>query len=286
MSKTIKIQILHGLAISSAKNETYQKGVVDKAVDSKLVAAAFHEQAGNEAYHEAMLKRFLFTQIEKLKTYFADYLTGEGLQAEDATIDSTEDNGVTEILLSVSDRFNDGYVKTLARLSQKYVEDRMIHLWWVPVSKDFATLYAGVAEDDMAAILNCFHKTAPKAPTFHWPASIYVSYPILPTRNGIPFSFWPDSEGVNTPEILFGNPWLMGIGDNTDITYEIVGEGGVLCMDDIVVRADNPCCQPYITPQGRWALRACCKGHTIVTLFSRHNDNVFVKFAVRITDVQ
>ena len=285
MSKTIKIQILHALAISSAKNETYQKGVVEKAADPKLVAAAFHEQAGNETYHEAMLKRFLFTQIEKLKTYFADYLTGEGLLSQDATIDSSEADGVTTILLSVSDRFNDGYVKTLARLSQKYVEDRMIHLWWVPVSKDFATLYAGVAEDDIAAILNCFHKTAPKAPSYQWPASIIVSFPIMPTRNGIPFSFGPNSEGVNTPEILFGNPWLMGIGDNTEITYEIVGENGEAVMDDVVVRADNGCCQPFLTQEGRWALRACCKGHTIVTLFSRHNDNVFAKFAVRITDV-
>ena len=44
MSKTIKIQIIHSLALNSAKNETYQKGVVDQAVDAKLITAAFHEQ--------------------------------------------------------------------------------------------------------------------------------------------------------------------------------------------------------------------------------------------------
>ena len=66
MSKTIKIQILHALAMNSAKNETFQKGVVDKAGDPKLIQAAFHEQAGNEQYHEAMLGRYRFSQIELL----------------------------------------------------------------------------------------------------------------------------------------------------------------------------------------------------------------------------
>ena len=54
MSKNIKIQIIHSLALNSAKNETYQKAIVDKAVDQKLVVAAFHQMASNEAYHETM----------------------------------------------------------------------------------------------------------------------------------------------------------------------------------------------------------------------------------------
>lgn len=282
MSKNIKIQIIHSLAVNSAKNETYQKGVVDKAVDAKLIRAAFHEQAGNEAYHETMLRRFLLTQIEKLKTYFSDYLTGGGNIAEDATIDSTEANGMTEIVLNVSDRFNDGYVKTLARLSQKYVEDRMIHLWWVPVSKEFASLYAQVAEDDLDGIMNCFHKTAPEAPRYQFPTAIEIRYPIIPERNGTPGYITPDNSAVIQPEILFGNPWIIGRGQESEISYILTGENDRKPVDDIIVRADNPCCRPCIGSDGRWCLRGCSTGHTIVTLFSRHNDQVFAKFAVRI----
>ena len=282
MSKTIKIQILHELAMNSAKNETYQKGVVDKAIDPKLITAAFHEQAGNEAYHEAMLSRYMFSQIEILKTFFADYLTGGGNVAEDATISGTEENGVTEILLSVSDRFNDGYVKTLARLSQKFVEDRMIYLWWHSVSKEFAAIYGGAAEEDRAGIMACFLKTAPSAPVYRFPTSIVLRYPIIPERNGVPGYITPNGSDTIDPEILFSNPWVIGRGQESEISYTLTGENGKMPVDDIVVRADNPCCLACIGPDGRWLVRGISKGYSVVTLFSRHNDQVFAKFAVRV----
>lgn len=283
MSKTIKIQILHALAMNSAKNETYQKGVVDKAVDPKLITAAFHEQAGNEQYHEAMLGRYMFSQIELLKTFFADYLTGGGNLAEDATIDSTEADGVTEILLNVSDRFNDGYTKTIARLSQKFVEDRMVYLWWHSVSKEFAAIYLGAAEEDRTAIQNCFHKTAPEAPVYRFPTAIEIRYPIIPDREGYPGYITPDNKAVVPPEILFSNPWIIGRGQESEISYTLSGEDGRKPIDDIIVRADDTyCCLPAIGSNGRWLLRGITPGHTIVTLFSRHDDTVFASFAVRI----
>lgn len=283
MSKTIKIQILHELAMNSAKNETYQKGVVEKAVDAKLITAAFHEQAGNEAYHEAMLSRYMFSQIEVLKTFFADYLTGGGNIAEDATISGTEANGVTDILLSVSDRFNDGYVKTLARLSQKFVEDRMTYLWWHSVSKEFAAIYGGAAEEDRAGIMACFNKTAPSAPVYRFPVSIEIRYPIIPARGDVPGIITPDNTGHVQDVQLFSNPWIIGIGDDSEISYTIHGEdNGVSVIDDIMVRADNPCCQPCIGSDGCWHLRGMSAGFSVVTLFSRHNDQVFAKFAVRV----
>lgn len=283
MSKTIKIQILHELAMHSAKNETYQKGVVDKAVDPKLITAAFHEQAGNEAYHEAMLNRYLFTQIELLKTFFSDYLTGGGNIAEDATIDSTEENGVSEILLSVSDRFNDGYVKTIARLAQKYVEDRMVYLWWNSVSKDFAAIYMAAAEEDLAGIRTCFTKTAPKAPTYRFPTQIDIVYPIIPERDGIPGIITQVSEESLPVEMLFSNPWRISRGSETEVSYTLSGENDKKPIDDIIVRADNPCCMPFIAADGHWCLRGKSEGYSIITLFSRHNDQVFAKFAVRVT---
>ena len=270
--KIIKIQIIHSLARNSAKNETFQKGVVDKAVDQKLVVAAYHEQAGNEPYHEAMLGRYLFSQIERLKTLFADYLTGEGNLAEDATIDSTETDGVTDILLSVSDRFNNGFVKTLARLAQKYVEDRMVYLWWLPVSKEFAALYEKAAEDDLQGIIRCFSKKAPQAPTYDFPTAITLRYPLLPPV--------PATVPAQT---LFANPFIIAKGDSTEISYTLTGENGRMPIDDIIVRCDNACCKPCITSNGRWSLKAEKAGFTVVTLFSRHNDNVHASFAVRVT---
>ena len=282
MSKTIKIQIIHSLAMNSAKNETYQKGVVDKAVKPDLITAAFHEQAGNEAYHEAMLGRYMFSQIELLKTFFSDYLTGGGNVAEDATIDSTEADGVSEILLKVSDRFNDGYVKTLARLSQKYVEDRMIYLWWHSVSKEFAAIYAGAAEEDLAGIRGCFNKVAPSAPTYDFPTAIELRYPIIPERDHVPGYITPDNRDTIEPEMLFANPWVIGLGSETEISYTLSGEDNRKPIDDIIVRADNTCCQPFIMSNGRWCIRGQQTGYAIVTLFSRHNDQVFNSFAVRV----
>lgn len=283
MSKTIKIQIIHALAMQSAKNETYQKGVVDKAVDQKLVAAAFHEQAGNEAYHEAMLGRYMFSQIEVLKTFFSDYLTGDGNLAEDATIDSTEAEGITTILLSVSDRFNNGYVKTIARLSQKFVEDRMIYHWWLSVSKEFAAIYATAAEEDKTTILNCFHKTAPTAPAYNFPTAIHVLYPLIPERNTTPGYITPDNKDVIPVETLYSNPWLIGRGNESEISYTLEGEDGKAPIDDIVIRCDNPCCHAFIGKNGRWNVKGVSKGYTVITLFSRHNDNVFAQFAIRVT---
>lgn len=275
--KTIKIQIIHSLALNSAKNETYQKGVVDKAVKPELITAAFHSQAGNEAYHEAMLQRSMLTQIEKLKTYFSDYLTGDGNLAEDATISSTEEGGVSEIVLNVSDRFNNGYVKTLARLAQKYVEDRMIHLWWLPVSKEFASIYATAAEDDLEGIKGCFNKTAPAKPVYQFPTSIDIRYPLIPCNGYIT----PDNNTVPT-ETLLNNPWVISRGSMCDISYVLSGEDGNKPIDDIVVRADNPCCNPFIQPNGCWSVEGKAIGYAIITLFSRHNDQVFAKFAIRV----
>lgn len=283
MSKTIKIQIIHSLAMNSAKNETYQKGVVDKAVKPELITAAFHEQAGNEQYHEAMLGRYMFSQIELLKTYFSDYLTGGGNVAEDATISGTEADGVSEILLKVSDRFNDGYVKTLARLSQKYVEDRMIFLWWHSVSKEFAAIYANAAEEDLTGIQGCFNKVAPSAPTYDFPTAIELRYPIIPERDNVPGYITPDNKAVIMPEMLFSNPFVISLGQESEISYVLTGEDGRKPIDDIIVRADNPrCCQPFIMNNGGWCLQGQQTGFTVITLFSRHNDQVFNSFAVRV----
>ena len=275
----IKITLIQSLIINSVKNETYHRGQLMKAADEKSSAVAYHDQAGDESHHEAMLLRSMFSQVERLKTWFSDYLAGTGYLANDPLIDSEEQGDIINISLEVSDRFNTGYVKTLARLSQKYVEDRMIHLWWSSSDDKLSAMYAKIAEDDLAGIRRCFNKKSPKAPAYNYPTAINLSYPIIPDRDGIPG--WINGNSAVTPLMLFSNPWYIGQGENSDISYTVTGDAEGAVLDDVVVRADDPCCVPVIN-DGHWGLHGCHKGITIVTLFSRHDDTVFAKFCVRV----
>ena len=281
MSQTIKITLIQSVIINSVKNETFQTGNVVKATDGKAITRAYHEQAGDEAYHERMLARAMFTQVEKLKTWFAEYLSGTGNVVEDPLIDSDEQGGSFNILLSVSDRFNLGYTKTLARLSQKYVEDRMIHLWWAASDRDKSAFYAQLAEDDLVGIMRCFNKTAPDAPEYQFADAITLKYPILPS-NGTSLS--GDGGGIVPETTLLQHPYLIGTGQESEITYALSRADGGKPIDDILTRADNECCTVCLDDRGRWCIRGRYRGVSVITLFSRHDDNVFARFAVRVTD--
>ena len=78
MNNTITLTLLKPLIIESVKNETFQKGRYDKAVDQKAINVAYVEQAGNEDYHERILQRSLYTSLEELKTHLSDYLSTDG----------------------------------------------------------------------------------------------------------------------------------------------------------------------------------------------------------------
>lgn len=278
MSKTIKITLLKALAVNTAKNETFQTGVIDKAADQKNVTVAFHESAGDDKYHERMLARGFFTQCEMLKTWFSEYLTGSGNTVEDALVSSEENDEAVDISLKVSDRFNLGYVKTLARLSQKYVEDRMIHLWWATSDKEKSAYYGKLAEDDLAAITQCFNKTAPSAPSYNFPSDINIQFPIL-EAGGISK---PDNEVP--ADTLMSYPYIIAAGEETEITYALSCKSGAKPTDDIVVRADDGCCMPCLDDLGRWQIRGIKPGMSIITLQSRHDDTVFARFALRVTE--
>lgn len=281
MAKEIKITLIQSLIVNSVKNETFKRGQVVKAADEKSIASAFHEQAGDDQYQEAMIGRAMFSQAEKLKTWFSDYLSGTGYLADDPTISQEEQNGTIEICLQVSDRFNNGFVKTLARLGQKYVEDRIIHLWWASTNPDLSKFYAQIAEDDLVGIRRCFNKTAPATPSYNFPTAINLLYPVIPQRNDIPGIITPENADTIEPEELYSNPWIIALGSDSEISYTLTGDDGNAPIDDIIVRADNLCCQPFMN-KGQWGLRGVKKGFSVITLFSRHNDQVFAKFAVHI----
>ncbi len=279
MSKIIKITLLKELAVNSVKNDTFKAGVIDKADDQKKITKAYHESAGDDEYDERMLARGFFSQCEMLKTWFSEYLTGSGNTVDDPLVSSDESGESVEISLRVSDRFNLGYVKTLARLGQKYVEDRMLHLWWSTSDEKKAVFYAKLAEEDLAGITQCFNKTAPSAPSYNFPDSITLSFPIIDSRANV-----PDASGIVFADTLMSYPYIIAAGEETEITYVLSCESGKKPVDDIIVRADDGCCMPCLDELGRWQVRGIKPGISIITLQSRHDDRVFARFALRVTE--
>ena len=275
MSQVVKITLIRSLAVNSAKNETFLKGTLDKAATDKAITVAYHEQAGDEQYHERMLARAFYTSVEKLKTWFSDYLAGSGSVADNPLVDSDETDE-KEILLTVSDRFNTDYVKTLARLSQKYVEDRMVYLWYASIDEKKAAFYAQIADEGLEGIKRCFQKTAPSAPHYNFPTAITLRYPIIPNSNA----------GSNTQAAMpeYAHPVIIQRGQNTEISYILTGENGQRPIDDIIVKCDNGCCHPYLDEHGNWCIAGDKIGLAVITLFSRHNDQVSASFVLRVTN--
>lgn len=273
----ISITLIKSLAVNSAKNDTFLAGQVLKAADQKNIALAYHEAAGDDLYHIRMLERGFYTQAEKLKTWFEEYVTGTGNIADNPLVDTDEEYDTVRIMLQVSERFNLGFTKTLARLSQKYVEDRMIHLWWAPIDERKSAYYAKLAEEDLEGIRKCFAKTEPAPPQYCFPDTITLQFPLLTNS-----AMSSPATGIVPAETLLSNPYIIAVGEETEITYTISSASGKKPIDDIIVRADNGCCMPCLDNTGRWQVRGVNTGMTIITLFSRHDDRVFCAFALRV----
>lgn len=251
MNQTIQLTLVKSLIIQSVKNETFLRGQVIKAADQKLITEAYHEQAGDEAYQEAILSRGLYTNLEELKTHFSDYLTSTGQSTGD-NINSDEEGDNIVISLVVSDRFNTGYTTSLAKLSAKYIEEAMLMDWWKPINEKQSALYAQFVERDLAAIKRCFNKTAPAAPSYKYPTSLDVN----------------------------GSAIDIGIGEEYTVTYTI-SDGAI---DDIEVRVEDE----HLITTGRtregFTIIGRQLGHTWIQLYSRHNEELSQTLHVYVTD--
>lgn len=251
MNQTIKLTLVKSLIINSVKNETFLRGQVIKAADQKLIAEAYHEQAGDDTYQEALLSRGLYTNLEELKTYLSDYLADSGNTSAD-NISSDEEGDNIIISLVVSERFNKGYTTSLARLSSKYIEEAMLMDWWKPINEKQSALYAQFVERDLAAIKRCFNKTAPVAPS--------VPYTEILTTTGSAIE--------------------LEKGEEHTVTYTI-SDGAV---DDIEIRvADSNIIEAGRSVDG-FLLIGKQLGHTYIELFSRHNTELARTIHVYVTD--
>ena len=252
MSKTITLTLVKALIIESVKNETFFRGNVDKAVDQKAIALAYHEQAGDDTYQERMILRGLYTALEELKTHLSDYLSTSGFSAADNSIESSDDGDNIVVHLIVSDRFNKGYTQSLARLSAKYIEESILMDWWKPVNEKQSALYAQFVERDLASIRRCFNKTAPTVPTVP-----YTTY--LRTT---------------------GSAFELEIGEEATVTYEI-SDGAI---DDIECRVEDKTLIDVGRSEDGFTVIGKHRGHTWIQLYSRHNEELTRTLHVYITD--
>lgn len=249
---TITLTLIKPLIIESVKNETFFSGQVQKAADQKLIAAAYHEQAGDDTYQERMLERGLYTALEELKTWLSDYLSTTGFSSADNSIGSSIDGDTILIHLNVSERFNKGYTQSLARLAAKYVEESMLTDWWKPVNEKQAALYAQFVERDLAAIRRCFNKTAPAVPTVPYTTQLTVT----------------------------GTAIELAPGEEATVTYEL-SDGAV---DDIEATTENASIATIGRCEQGFTVRGGLRGHTYVRLYSRHNEALNRIIHIYVTD--
>lgn len=241
MEQTITITLVKSLIIESVKNETYFRGQVEKAANEKAITVAYHEQAGDETYHERILERAFSTNLEELKTHFSDYLSSSGQSSAD-NISSEETNGNVVISLTVSDRFNAGYTNSLAKLSAKYIEEAMLMDWWKPVNEKQSALYAQFVERDLQAIKRCFNKTAPTAPAVPYTTKLDVT----------------------------GTSFCLGIGEEATVTYTL-SSGAI---DDIECRVEDRTLIDVGRSEQGFTLIGKLRGHTYIELYSRHKPDL------------
>jgi hypothetical protein len=251
MNKTIKLTLVKSLILNSVKNETFLRGQVIKAADQKLITEAYHEQAGDETYQEAILNRGFYTNLEELKTHLSDYLSSSGQSSAD-NIYSDEEDGNIIIHLLVSDRFNEGYTTSLARLSSKYIEEAMLMDWWKPINEKQSALYLQFVERDLQAIRRCFNKTAPSAPS-------------------VPYT---------TKLETVGNAIDIGIGEEHTVTYSI-SDGAI---DDIECRVEDRRLIDVGRSEEGFTTIGRQLGHTYIQLYSRHNEELSRTIHVYVTD--
>ena len=252
MSLTIKLTLSKPAITTNVKRETFLRGQVAKAVDQKAISEAYHEQAGNEEYQEQLLARGLQTNLAELLTHFSDYLTSSGQSTGDNIIDLEDGEDVVEISLLVSDRFNSGYTDTLAKLSAKYIEEAMLMDWWKPINEKQSALYAQFVERDLAAIKRCFNKTAPTAPSVPYTTQLKVT----------------------------GSAICIGPGEEATVTYEL-SDGAI---DDIEIRIDDKTLIDAGRSEQGFTVIGKLRGHTYVTLYSRHNPELERTVDVYVTD--
>lgn len=285
----IKLVLSKAEILQRVKAKSHIKGVSDMNDNESVNSArkTYTQQAGDDPDSNFLLLSSLRTGVDRFKSIMVDYVISfeDDTDTADNIHDNLSDNTVDvfTIFLNVSERFNKAMTQPLTDHASAYVENQMLYDWYLPLAPEVAKNFASAAAAIQIEIMRSVVKVRPQVPTYKYPTEIIMRYPIIPDRDGMPGYITPDNQGTMQPEMLFANPWIIGIGQESEISYTLRSEqDNYAPLDDIVVRADNPAvCQVGLS-KGRWNCKGRMTGYTVVTLYSRHNDQVFCQFAIRV----
>lgn len=165
--KTITLSILRSVVMDGVKIDTHIKGLIAKATDERAISLAYQGTAGDEDEHERKLFASMVSSAESLATIFSDYLGyKEQSIGDNSVIVSFDDTDKIVYYLYVSDRFNENYTQSLARLSSSYISLSMLSDWYDVIDPKQSEVYQVAASKKLMDIKRCFNKTAPTAPVY------------------------------------------------------------------------------------------------------------------------
>ncbi len=251
MNKTLKLTLVKPLILEAVKNETFQRGQIDKT-EQKLITAAYHEQAGDEPFHERILQRGLYYAVADLKVQLLAFIAApQDGEAELVTSEEIEDTIV--ISVPVTERFNQSYADPLAKLASEYVENLMLYDWWRPINEKQAAIYSVYGERILSSIKKCFNKMPPAAPQTPYPT--YIS--------------------------LSNNIFRIMPGESCTITYAT----SACKTDDIEIRIADPRVVRYeMHTAGGFIITGWQPGFTQATLYSYHNSTVAANVTIIVSE--
>lgn len=254
----IRLTLVKSLIVEAIKNETYQRGKLDKSPaatgtpgSAQAISQAYHETAGDETYHERMIERSIVSNLADFKTRISDYLTQTGQTVGDNITQTTDGDNII-LTLSVSDRFNTSHTDDLAKLASEYIVNASLMDWYRPIDEKRSALYASFLDRNITAAHRCFTKVAPQVPS--------PAYTSVLNIDGSAIDIEP--------------------GEETTITYAL-SDGAI---DDIEARVANKCICTIGRSDDGFTIKGRRRGHTLVEIFSRHNDELTRTIHVFVTD--
>lgn len=153
------------LIYETVKNKTHVTAHVLRASDKNASEVAFHQEIGDEAFHDRMLERELYAGIDKIKAEIIGYLDVASSSTSTNISTQVNDDSIT-FSLELNSRYNTAYLKPLADLVSEYIEDFILYKWWSNAgNQNMKQTYFEQMNGDLASILKCFIKSAPKAET-------------------------------------------------------------------------------------------------------------------------
>ena len=165
--KTITLNILRSVVMDGVKIDTHIRGLIDKSTDERATSLAYQETAGDEDEHERKLFASMVSAAESLSTIFSDYLGyKQQSNGDNSVIVSFDDTDKIVYSLFVSDRFNENYTESLARLSSSYISLSMLMDWYDVVNPKQSEIYEKAASKKLMDIKRCFNKLPPSPPKY------------------------------------------------------------------------------------------------------------------------